>query len=310
MTEVSVGSIYGQRSGEACSRLNVPLWRPHQEGRQHYHASASSKMSRNAVRSKIKQGVKSRMTKPNDLHSLLVTVHEPLSLNWNEDKLIIEKAAGQPTPADEYYNHATAIMALFDNLTYGTPAQPKHPQRIGLLRKVHDELYPIAHFANLYFTYPKNVVVQWIDGNQQHDAKVEYTGEGSNQSDIHYLEVTTLQGKKDADELEELSKGPNVTTVSSDSAQEKHDRKIEQLTTILKKKASIVYPAKTALLVYTDEDRFRQFYFGMSPPEIDKKADYEAVLRDFEPSLQNFSYVFIFSKSEIYCAWTSDSKSG
>ncbi|MED5024750.1 hypothetical protein [Pseudomonas aeruginosa] len=248
------------------------------------------------------------MTKPNDPQSLLVTVHEPLSLDWKEDKLIIEKAAEQPTPADEYYNHATAIKALFDTLTYGTPAQPKHPQRIGLLRKIHDELYPIAHFANLYFTSPKNVVIQWIDGNQQHDAIVEYTREGSNRSDIRYLEVTTLQGKEDFDELEELSKGPSVTMVVSGSAQEKHDRKIEQLTTILKKKAKIVYPDKTALLVYTDEERFRQFYFGVSPPKIDKKADYEAVFRDFESSLKNFSHVFIFSKSEIYCAWMSDSE--
>lgn len=244
------------------------------------------------------------MTTPNEQPILVVTLNDPLSGNWKEDKTIIEKAAGQPTPANEYFNHATAIKGLFDRLTYGTPAQPPTPQRKGLLRKVHDELYPIAHFANLYFTYPKNVVVQWVEGNQQHDAIVEYRGEGSNQSEIRYLEVTTLQGKEDADELEELSKGPIVTTVSSNSAQEKHDRKIKQLITMLKKKAAIVYPDKTALLVYTDENRFRQFSFGIPAPEIDKKADYEAVLREFEPSLQNFSHVFIFSTSEIYCEWT------
>lgn len=248
------------------------------------------------------------MKKTNDPQLLLVTVPEPFSCDWEKDKLIIEKIAGQPKLADEYYDHATSIQVLFDNFTYDTPAQPKHPQRIGLLRAVHDELYPIAHFANLYFTSPKNVVIQWIDGNQQHDAIVEYKGEGSNQSDIRYLEVTTLQGKEDADELMELSKAPSARMVVNDSAQEKHDRKIEQLTTILKKKAKITYPDKTALLVYTDEDRFLHFYFGISPPKIDKKAGYEAVLRDFAPLLKNFSHVFIFSKSEIYCAWTPGSE--
>lgn len=257
----------------------------------------------------IKQGVKKYMKEPSDPQSLLVTVHEPLSLDWNEDKLIIEKAAGQPTTADGYYNHATAIQALFDTLTYGTSAQPQHPQRIGLLRDVHDELYPIAHFANLYFTTPKNVVIQWIDGNQQHDAIVKYTGEGSNQSDICYLEVTTLQGREDAEQLKELSRNPGVAVTVSETAQDKHNRKIEQLKIILKKKAKIAYPEKTALLVYTDEDRFCQFYFGVQPPRIDKKSDYEAVLRNFESSLGNFSHVFIFSKSEIYCTWISESGS-
>lgn len=103
------------------------------------------------------------MKEPSDPQSLLVTVHEPLSLDWNEDRLIIEKAAGQPTTADGYHNHAAAIQALFDTLTWDTSAQPQHPQRIGLLRDVHDELYPIAHFAKLYFTSPKNVVIQWIE---------------------------------------------------------------------------------------------------------------------------------------------------
>lgn len=244
------------------------------------------------------------MAASKDQSILVVTLNDPLSGVWEEDKAVIVKAAEQPTLAKDYFNHATAIKGLFDRLTYGTSAQPKHPQRKGLLRKVHNELYPIAHFANLYFTCPNNVVVQWIEGSQQHDAIIEYRGEGSNQSDICYLEVTTLQGKEDADELEELSKGPVVITVSSNSAQEKHKRKIAQLNTILKKKAAINYPDKTALLVYTDENRFHQSSFGITEPEIDKKADYEAVLREFEPSLQNFSHVFIFSTSEIYCAWT------
>lgn len=245
------------------------------------------------------------MTQQNGAPIPVVTLNTPLSGNWEEDKDIIVRAAGQPTSADRYFTHATAIQGLFNCLTYGTPAQPNHPQRKGLLRKVHDELYPIAHFAKLYFTCPNNVVVQWIDGNQQHDAIVEYRKEGSNQSDIRYLEVTTLQDKEDADELEKLSKGPVSTIVSSNTAQEKHDRKINHLRNRLNKKAAIVYPEKTALLVYTDEDRFQNFHFGMPPPEINKKADYEAVLSEFELSLRNFSHVFIFSNSEIYCAWTN-----
>ena len=245
------------------------------------------------------------MTKENEPRSLLVTVNEPLSLDWNKDRLQVEKGARQPTPADKYYDLARSIHALFDLLTYGTPSQPNHPMRTGLLRKVHDELYPIAHFAKLYFTNPENVVIQWVDGNQQHDAIVEYIGAGSNQSDIRYLEVTTLQGKEDFDELKELSEGPSVTLVASGSAQEKHDRKIEQLTRILKKKSKILYPPKTALLVYTDEERFRQFHFGPPLPKIDKKSDYEASSHDLAPLLRNFSHVFIFSRREIYSAWTS-----
>ncbi|CRM61421.1 Unknown protein sequence [Pseudomonas amygdali pv. mori] len=244
------------------------------------------------------------MTKPEYPHVLLVKVHEPLTGTWEKDRVILEKAAQQPTLANEYYNLAAAIMGLFQQFTYGTPSQPNYPQRIGLLRKVYDELYPIGHFANLYFTRPENVVVQWVEGNQQHDAIVEYKAEGSNQSDISYLEITTLQDQEDADELKELSKSPSVTTVTTNSAQKKHGRKIERLKKVLEKKAGINYPAQTALLVYTDEDRFRQYSFGLAAPEIDKKADYEAVLREFEPSLQKFSHVFIFSKHEIYCAWS------
>lgn len=248
------------------------------------------------------------MENTNEPKTLFVSLREPLSGDWDKDKLIIARVAGQATPADEYYNHAASIQALFEMLTYGTRSQPEYPQRIGLLRDVHDELYPIAHFAKLYFKSPSNVVIQWVEGNQHHDAIVKYIGEGSNQSDIHYLEVTTLQGKEDADELSELSKSPNGIVQFRDSDQEKHDRKIEQLKAVLEKKRKIRYPEKTALLVYTDEMRFREFYFGVSPLQIDRKADFEAVLRDFAPSVTNFSHIFIFSKKEIYCTWTPDSK--
>lgn len=248
------------------------------------------------------------MTSDNEYRPLMFTFNVSLSGDWEKDKVIISEAAQQSTAADAYYDHASAIMALFNLFTYGTPAEPNHPQRAGLLRKVHDELYPIAHFAKLYFTHPKNVLIQWVEGNQQHDAILEYAETGSNQSDIRYLEVTTLQGMEDAKKLEDLSKGPSVTTVNSFAAQEKHQRKLVQLDRMLKKKTAIDHPEQTALLVYTDEDRFRQFHYGMSAPQIDKKKDYEEILRRFESSLANFSHVFIYSRSEIYCAWTSTSE--
>lgn len=245
------------------------------------------------------------MDKTNESPKLIVTLNVPLSGNWEKDKAIILEAAGQPTPADNYFNHAAAIEALFNTLTYGTPAQPEHPMRKGLLKEVHDELYPIAHFAKLYFTCPNNVVVRWISGNQRHDAIVEYKEGGSNQSDISYLEVTTLKGKEEADELKKLSMGSFGTVMSSNAAQAEHDRKIDQLRRMLEKKAAIDYPNKTALLVYTDENRLQNFHFGVTEPKINKKETYETVLQEFKPSLQNFSYVFIFSKNEIYCTLTN-----
>lgn len=243
------------------------------------------------------------MTKDNEHHSLVIKVNVTLTGDWEKDKSVIQEAAMQPTRADKFYNHAAAIQSLFNILTYGTPSAPSHPQRKGLLRKVHDELYPIAHFAKLHFTDPTNVFIKWIDGNQNYDAIVEYQCDDFSRSSIRYLEVTTLQGKEDAKELEELSKGSNIVNVQNNSDYDNHIRKVGLLKEALRKKGSKDYPASTALLVYTDEDRFRKFYFGMPAPEIDKKGNYEAVLDELAYLLEDFSHVFIYSKDEIYCAW-------
>jgi hypothetical protein len=244
------------------------------------------------------------MTTDNEHPTLIVKVNVPLTGDWEKDKSVIQEAAMQPTRADEFYNHAVAIQGLFDLLTYGTPSAPIHPQRKGLLLKVHGELYPIAHFAKMHFTDPTNVIIKWIDGSQNHDAIVEYVCEDLSQSDIRYLEVTTLQSREDAKELEELSKGNTSVNVQNNSEHDIHLRKVELLKEALKKKGSKVYPANTALLVYTDEHRFRKVYYGMPAPEVDRKGGYEAVLDELAPLLEGFSQVFVYSKDEIYCTWS------
>lgn len=227
-----------------------------------------------------------------------------LTGDWEKDKTTIQKAAMQPTRASGFYDHTVAIHGLFDLLTYGTPSAPNHPQRKGLLLKIHGELYPIAHFAKLYFSAPSNVIITWIDGNQKHDATVEYVQENSTQPNIRYLEVTTLQSQEDAKELEDLSKGSTVIITQPNAEHDAHLRKLERLRSVLIKKGNKVYPANTALLVYTDEHRFLKTYYGMSAPEIDRKKDYEAILSEFVQLLEGFSHVFIYSKDEIYCAWS------
>lgn len=245
------------------------------------------------------------MTTDNEHIIRFVKLNLTLTGDWEKDKSVILTAAMQPTRADGFYDHTVAIHRLFDLLTYGTPAAPAHPQRKGLLLKVHGELYPIAHFAKLHFTDPANVIITWIDGNQKHDAIVKYLNEDTSQPDIRYLEVTTLQSEEDAKELKELSKGNTIINVQNDSEHDIHLRKLGLLESALKKKGSNVYPANTALLVYTDEHRFRKFYYGMSAPEIDRKGGYEAVLDELAPLLSGFSHVFIYSKDEIYCAWSA-----
>lgn len=167
----------------------------------------------------------------------------PLTMEWEKDKIAITEAAQQPTTADKYYFHAASIQSLFNILTFGTRSAPKHPQRSGLLRKVHDELFPIANFAKLYFSESKEVLIQWVDGNQNYDATVEYLAENLGFPDIRYLEVTTLQGSEDAKQLEELSEGNNITTIS-ESDHETHVRKINLFETALKKKSGKTYPPK------------------------------------------------------------------
>ena len=242
------------------------------------------------------------MTTDHGPNALLVTLNKTLSGDWEADKEIIREAAMQPTPAENFYEHAAAIQGLFNILTYGTKFAPNHPQRSGLLRKVYDELFPIAHFAKLYFSKSNTVLIEWIDGNQNFDATVKYKSIEPRWPDIRYLEVTTLQDRDDARQLEELSKENTIQPVV-ESEYETHRRKVDLFKMALKKKGGKDYPPNTALLVYTDEARFRQFYFGMPKPEINKKRDYEAALRESSHLLDNFSHVFVYSMDEIYCAW-------
>lgn len=213
----------------------------------------------------------------------------------------------QSATAETFYDHARVIESLFNTLTYGTPAAPNYPQRMGLLRKVHDELYPLAHFAKLYFSASPEVVIKWQFGSQNFDATVDDQREDTCRSNICYLEVTTLQDEEDAKQLEELSEKGCIET-TGDPAQANHLRKVELLRRALEKKGRINYPEKTALLVYSDEDRFRHFYIGMQPPVIDKKRDFEAVLGELKNLLDGFSHVFIYSRNEIYCMLQSHSE--
>jgi hypothetical protein len=242
-----------------------------------------------------------------ELQPLQVTVNTPLTGDWKRDQSIVKEIAMQSATAETFYDHARGIESLFNTLTYGTPAAPNYPQRMGLLRKVHDELYPLAHFAKLYFSASPEVVIKWQFGSQNFDATVDDQREDTRRSNICYLEVTTLQDEEDAKQLEELSEKGSIET-TGDQAQANHLRKVELLRRALEKKGRINYPEKTALLVYSDEDRFRHFYIGMQPPVIDKKRDFEAVLGELKHLLDGFSHVFIYSKNEIYCMLQSHSE--
>lgn len=238
-----------------------------------------------------------------DQGTLLVQFFPTLTGEWEKDKDDVQRAATQRTTAKEFYNLAVAIQGLFNILSYSSPAVKKYPQRSGLLLKVYGELYPIAYFARLFFQSSDDVVIQWVDGSQNYDANVFYKNEAVRHAGIDFLEVTTLQDQEDAKQLEELSHDL-VTVAVSESAYDAHKRKLDLLRRILKKKGGKKYPPNTALLVFTDEDRFRPYYFGMEPPAIDKKGDYESVLNELSDLFSKFNHVFVFSKTEIYASWS------
>ena len=81
----------------------------------------------------------------------VVEINRTLTGDWKSDKHIVKEIAESPMTAANAYLHAQVVMTLFNQLTYGTPSAPDHPKRSGLVRKVYDELFPIAHFAKLYF---------------------------------------------------------------------------------------------------------------------------------------------------------------
>ncbi|MGX6571445.1 hypothetical protein [Cupriavidus necator] len=114
------------------------------------------------------------------------------------------------------------------------------------------------------------------------------------------MEVTTLQDEEDAKLLKRLANEGTIC-IEGDKSQADHLRKVELLRTVLRKKGAIKYPPRTALLVYTDEDRARTFSFGTPPPGVDKKNSYGEVLHEMQHLLTGFSEAFVYSRSQIYC---------
>lgn len=231
----------------------------------------------------------------------VIEINRKFTGDWKKDKHIVKEIAESPMTAENAFLHAQVVMTLFNQLTYGTPSAPAHPKRSGLLRKVYDELFPIAHFAMLYFSKSSEVTICWHDGNQQFDATVEDRRQGLGNSNINYLEVTTLQDVDDAKLLARLADEKTVCS-KGDHDQSNHLRKVESLKKVLESKAAIKYPPQTALLVYTDEDRTQKFSFGLKSPEIDRKNSFREVLKEMKHLLTGFSAVFIYSKNEIYCS--------
>lgn len=233
----------------------------------------------------------------------VVQVNPTFTGDWKADKHIVKEIAESPMTAQTAYEHAQVVMTLFNRLTYGTPSAPDYPMRSGLVRKVYDELFPIAYFAKLYFSESSEVVICWHDGNQQFDATVKDERPGPGESRINYLEVTTLQNGEDAHLLSRMAK-ENTICIEGDQDQFNYLRKVDLLKVALKKKAAIKYPPQTALLVYTDEDRIQRFSFGKDFRKVDRKGSFAAALEEMQDFLTGFSAVFVYSKHEIYCSLT------
>ena len=226
---------------------------------------------------------------------------EPLSGNWNEDKAKIFKLAQTPTSAQEFPTLVQSVHALFRALAPAAVSPLGIEQRVGLSRKIHNELYPLGNFAELHFAASAEVQITWHDGSQSFDATVE-DRRAELEFSSKFLEITTLQDKEDADQLDAL----NPTGIVSFSSSEHpvladHRRKVGLLRSVLEKKAKITYPAGTALLVYTDEFRFKSFTVGAPAPVIDQPHDYGEVLDEMKSSLGGFDAVYVFSKQAIYC---------
>lgn len=232
----------------------------------------------------------------------IVTINRALTGDWEKDKKIVKEMAETPMTAATAYMHACVIKTLFNQRTFGTPSAPGYPNRVGLLRKVYDELFPIAYFAKHYFHESSDVVICWHDGNQQYDATVEDQRQTKDIPNIRYLEVTTLQDNTDADLLLDLAINGSVR-IEGDHEKSEHQRKLDFLKKALNKKAGIAYPPGTVLLVYTDEDRYQKISFDSnSSHEIDRRSSFKAILEGMQCQLTGFSAVFVYCKSEIYCS--------
>lgn len=229
----------------------------------------------------------------------------PLSGDWEVDKSTVICVAETPRSAAQFSHHVQTLSTLFSILTHGTALAS--PERKGLARKIHDELFPIAHFARIHYAESSLVSIKWHAGNQQFDATVEDCRPEIDRSNIRFLEVTTLQNGEDARLLKQLASSKNgVVGYEGDFEQGQSLQKADLLTKALKKKAGKKYPPNTALLVYTDEDRFAMYTFGLGRKTIDMKTRFEDVLNEMKHLLGGFSEVYIYSKNEIYCALQLD----
>ncbi len=241
---------------------------------------------------------------------MLINIHHDFTGDWEKDEPAVRKIAEKPTSAAQFLVHAQLVETLFNRLTHGTRFAPEFPQRSGLLKKVHDELYPIGHFARLHFAASETVMISWRDGNQNFDATLEIRREDSDRFCLEYLEVTTLQGYEDSQVLAQLAASERgIVTFEGDQEQDTHQRKLSQLRNALGKKATKEYPPRTALLVYTDEERLASFVYGGPAQAIDIRASFGAVLAEMASCLDMFAEVHVYSRHEIYCSIRTTSTS-
>ncbi|MFN9470926.1 hypothetical protein [Acidovorax sp.] len=226
---------------------------------------------------------------------------EPLTGVWKEDKAKVIRLAEMPTKASRFLQHAHTVETLYNKGAPEALTSKGFPQRKGLSREVHGELYPLARFAGLHYQGSDDVWISWKNGNQSYDATVEDLRPGP-QISSPYLEVTTLQDEEDAERIKELNVAGEVGFFSHELPEvADHRRRVRNLRGVLEKKSKIEYEPGTSLLVYTDEYRFRSSVWGGPSPRIDQPYDFGEVLEDLKQALVGFDAVFVFSKRAIYC---------
>jgi len=239
------------------------------------------------------------------MYSRVVTIDRTFTGDYEKDNKTLIEIAEDPVTAAFAAQRAEVVMNIHHKITYGTPSAPNYPERAGMARKVFDELFPIAHFANLYYCASEEVTICWKNGGQNFDATVDDKRNNSVRSSIRYLEVTTLQDRQDSELLTQLAENGTFSS-EGDSTQLDHERKITSLRTALEKKGKKKYPPETALLVYTDEGRFQRFSYGAQSSQIDVKKSFSDVVNEMKHLLTGFSQVFIYSKNEIYSSITTN----
>lgn len=228
---------------------------------------------------------------------------KPLTEDWKKDKAAVIKLAETLTKASEYFKLVQAVEAIFNRYAPNAVSDIGYAKRIGLSRKIHDELYPIAHFARLHFRSSDDVWIQWRNGSQSFDATVEDRRFVPQNSIIHFLEVTTLQDEQGAKDLQQLnSTGIRFFESCDHPHNNSHQRKIESLKIVLEKKTKINYPPNTALLIYTDENRYDNYDFSKPSLETNKVVNYDETIKAMQVQLfAKFEAACVYSREKIYC---------